>query len=252
MLVLIQGTAFFMPLEIHLGRPYKTVPTTSYRRLPTPFAVDVDPFDGQLPAEQHLFSRTSPPPPPRLNYRSQHGLESLWWVALYILIYRVDHPAGNLLSNKIFTSTSLPTVARQELFEDEGEVIRELKQALHPALQHKLIMDSMHEIARVLFTSYFMDNPTDPEALGQVYHHVFRNLAILVLTIKTKVEVEGVKFRPTHHVRSKKRARPETSFKPRDDDEYKGEEEEEEEEPSSEDALPKRRKKASSSASVRR
>jgi hypothetical protein len=141
-------------------------------------------------------------------------------------------------------------MARRELFEYKGAVIRELKQSLHPLLQHELIMESMNEIPHILFASYFMDNPADPEALGRVYHHVFWNLAILVLTIKT--EVEDVKFHPTHHVRSRKRVRPKTSSKSRDDDEYEGEEEEEKEEPSSDDALPKRRKKASSSAGVRR
>jgi hypothetical protein len=104
--------------------------------------------------------------------------------------------------------------------------MEELQESLHPELQHELIIEAMNKIPRILFKSYFLHEPVDPEALGKVYRRVFRKLAILVLTIRT--EVRSVKFYPTHHVQSKKRARPETSTKSQDDDEYKAKEDEEE------------------------
>jgi hypothetical protein len=237
-----------MPLEIHMGMAFQGADTTPYSDSSTDSEVDVDPFDDQQLDDQNFFFQTPPQPPLLLKYRSQHGLESLWWVALYILIYRVDHPAGKVLSDKIFMSTSSPTMARRELFEHRGAVLRELEEHLHPALRHKLIMESMNAIPRILFNSYFLDEPVDPKAMRKLYRRFFRNLAILVLTIKTKVG--NVEFCPPHHVQPKKRSRPETSSKSRDDDEYKEGEEEEGEEPSSDDALQKRRKNSRTSAGV--
>jgi hypothetical protein len=234
-----------MPLEIHVGMAFQGADSTPYYDLSTDLEVDVDPFNDQQPPVRK-FQTPPQPPPPLLKYRSQHDLESLWWVALYILIYRVDHPAGKVLSNKIFMSISLPTMARRELFERSGIVLRELKEHLHPALQHELIMESMNDIPRILFNSYFLDEPVDPEVMRKLYRRFFQELAILVLTIKT--EVGNVKFCPTHHIQSKKRARSETSSKSQDDDEYKAKEDEEE--TSSDDAVRRRKKKATVSTNV--
>jgi hypothetical protein len=247
MLVLIQGTAFFMPLEIHMGKAYKVAHAT-----PKPDwlpKVKVDPFGVQRPIVKTMLSRVDVTPlPPQLKYHFQHDLESLWWVALYILIHRILHPPGKVLSAKVFTSTSLPSLARQQLFEHQGATMRELKQFLHPALQHELIMVPMNDIPSILYKSYFMDEPIDPEILGKLYHDVFHDLALVVVTIRT--EVENVRFHTTRSVHAKKRTHPKTLPKPEDDDEYKGEEEEGE--PASDDAIPKRRKKTSTSTSVRR
>lgn len=200
---------------------------------------DVDPDDDEWPSDQNLSAQARPRPLrplPRVKYRSQHAFESFWWVLMYLLVYRVDHEEGKVLSNMIFTHTPLPTVARQQLFKYNDVVIRELEKSIHPNLKLPVILKSMNAIPPVILKSYLLDEPVDPKAMGKVCRRIYRHLAKLVLTVKT---VKGVSFRPIGRVQPKKRARSESSRKPRDDDEY--------EEMASEEAssveIPKRKKR---------
>jgi hypothetical protein len=213
-----------MPIEIHSGVPFKS----------SLYPSNSDSSDSdQIPQPRPRRQR------PRLRDRYQHGAESLWWVKLYLLAYRVDHPAGNKFRDMVFMSTAVPSLPRRELIENDGQVEEELEEFLHPGLQHHSIPELMQEIRDILYASYVREKPDDPQYMGKVYRRVFRSLDTLVNVIKT--EVKGVKCVKV----PMKRDYSEAPSKPRDDDEYKKqEEEEEEEEPSSDPPVPKKRKKA--------
>ncbi|XP_006457561.1 hypothetical protein AGABI2DRAFT_123418 [Agaricus bisporus var. bisporus H97] len=232
------GTAFFMPLEIHTGIPFNHPQVTIH-------AFEIDPFNNLPPADYNFLRQTgatSPPSPPqRAKYRFQHDLESLWWVALYILIYRVVHPPGKMLSKKVFTHNRVPTGARRELF--GGAIEWALGKSLHPALKLDSIVIAMSAIPPILYQSYLMDEPVDPKALNGLYHDVFRYLALVVVTIKAKFQ--GIIFRPNLTVKSKKRVRSKISPKVQDGDEYEGHES------SSDDAVSNKKKKTSTNTAVR-
>lgn len=232
-----------MPLEIHTGMAFER-PSTTFSDLMT--EVEISPDGPVLAADQTIFCQTdtTEPPPQRAKYRFQHDLESLWWVAVYILIYRVNYPEGNKLSKMIFRRSPVPTVAQQEFFVQSRTAKWALAQHLHHELRDGSIVRPLNAIRTLLYQSYFMDEPIDPKALDELYRGVFRYLSLLVFTINTKVQ--GVTFNPDLTVESKKRAHSRTS-KDRDDDEY-----EEEEEPSSDDVVPIKKKKASTSKAVRR
>ncbi|XP_006457559.1 hypothetical protein AGABI2DRAFT_123416 [Agaricus bisporus var. bisporus H97] len=231
------GTAFFMPLEIHTGMPFRAPPSVdnSWAR------ADIDPFS--MSADQNIFFAPRPPPP-RMRFRFQHDLESLWWVALYILIYRVRYDLGKTLSEKVFTRSHVPTVARRELFELAGVAQRELEESMLPALQHESIVRSMGFIRATLYKSYFMEEPVDPKVLDELYCDVFQLLALVVVTIKTKVPC--ITFQPNLIFESKKRVHSGISSLGRGDDKYK-----QVEERASDGAVPKKKKMTSTSTAVR-
>jgi len=190
-------------------------------------------------------SQISQSPPPSLSRsphprdRPQHGVESLWWVKLYLLAYRVDYPAGDEFPDLVFMNTSLPSVTRRQLFEYPGQVQRDLESYLHPGLQHHSIPGLMQKIRNILYASYLGKEADGHKYMGKLYCRVFRSLDKLVNIIKT--EVEGVEFHSIDFVKvPRKREIGEASSKPQDDDEYL----EEEEEQSSDSPVPKKSKKA--------
>ncbi|KAF7776467.1 hypothetical protein Agabi119p4_4860 [Agaricus bisporus var. burnettii] len=159
------GTAFFMPLEIHTGMPFRAAPSVdnSWAR------ADIDPF-------------------------------------------------RKTLSEKVFTRSHVPTVARRELFELAGVAQRELEESMLPALQHESIVRSMDFIRAILYKSYFMEEPVDPKVLDELYCDVFQLLALVVVTIKTKVPC--IAFQPNLIFESKKRVHSGISSLGRGDDKY--------------------------------
>ncbi|EKM75059.1 hypothetical protein AGABI1DRAFT_132597 [Agaricus bisporus var. burnettii JB137-S8] len=185
------GTAFFMPLEIHTGIPFRAPPSVdnSWAR------ADIDPF-----------RRT--------------------------------------LSEKVFTRSHVPTGARRELFELAGVAQRELEESILPALQHESIVKSMDVIRATLYKFYFMEEPVHPKVLGELYRDVFQLLALVVVTIKTKVPC--IAFQPNLIFESKKRVHSGISSLGRGDDKY-----EKVEERASDGAVPKKKKKTSISTAVR-
>ncbi len=54
--------------------------------------------------------------PPPLKFRFQHDLESLWWIALWIILYRVNHPKAVEVAGDVFTDDEIPSRDREELF----------------------------------------------------------------------------------------------------------------------------------------
>ncbi|EKM75060.1 hypothetical protein AGABI1DRAFT_109663 [Agaricus bisporus var. burnettii JB137-S8] len=225
------GTPFFMPVEIHGGVAFSRMGSL---QLEAPD--NIDPLRGPDVA-QNVFKKTGPLSKGKSpRYRFQHDLESLWWVALWILIYRVVHPAGQAISGLIFTHTSAPSVARRHMF--EGKRVGEtLEQNLHPSLSIPDIQTPMEAIQRLLIDSYQAEDVSEPRALHIIYSTFFRFLAILIGAARF---AKGVELQSDVVVESNKRPLSEeaAASKDRDSDEY----EPDEEEPSSDHVVRKKRK----------
>ncbi|XP_006457560.1 hypothetical protein AGABI2DRAFT_181722 [Agaricus bisporus var. bisporus H97] len=226
------GTPFFMPIEIHAG-----VGFIRKRGLTTKIPDDMDIFENpcEVPKDLEVTSSCIPRSPPR--YQFQHDLESLWWVALWILIYQVVHPAGQEISEKIFTRTSSPSLARRQLFV-ENRVEAMLAKHLHASLNISFIKTPMDNIQSMLCDSYLAEDMSEPQALHSVFSNFFLYLSVL---IRAAWAVEGVDLRSCVIVKSKKRPRPEAppASKDKDSDEY----EVDEEEPRSDDVVRKKKQK---------
>ncbi|KAF7776856.1 hypothetical protein Agabi119p4_5249 [Agaricus bisporus var. burnettii] len=226
------GTPFFMPIEIHAG-----VGFIRKRGLTTKIPDDMDIFENpcEVPKDLEVTSSCTPRSPPR--YQFQHDLESLWWVALWILIYQVVHPAGQEISEIIFTRTSSPSLARRQLFV-ENRVEAMLAKHLHASLNISFIKTPMDNIQSLLCDSYLAEDMSEPQALHSVYSNFFLYLSVIIRAARS---AKGVDLQSGVVVESRKRLHPEapTASKDRDSDEY----EVDEEEPSSDDIVQKKKRK---------
>ena len=101
-----QGTPYFMPLEIHLGKRYTDLYTSS--------SSDEE--------EQNFLLPLAIPP---LKYHYHHDQESLMWVALYIVFARVDWAAAQQIWSDIFQNSFLPSKLREWFFEENKSSLRE-------------------------------------------------------------------------------------------------------------------------------
>jgi hypothetical protein len=168
------------------------------------------------------------------------------WVALYLLTYRVDYSDGEDFANLIFTHTSIPSSARQDLFEEQDAVWKALRQYLHPNLRLSTIVDYMNEIADIIYSSYLKQQPLHLGAVNDLFYDVYQYLSWVVVEVKG---VQDVNFRITRRIQPKKQTHDETLRKPGDNDEYK---DEGSGEVNSDVRIPTRKKRKSSGASVGR
>jgi len=117
-----QGTPYFMPLEIHLGKRY-----TSDARLRTK-------EERKESIRSGVFSRPKLPKA-ILRYTPNHDQESLMWVALWIVYGLVDYEKAKKIWPQIFANTRFPTREREDFFQgryslQEGKFF----EAFHPGL----------------------------------------------------------------------------------------------------------------------
>jgi hypothetical protein len=140
-------------------------------------------------------------------------------VALYLLTYRVDYSDGEDFANLIFTHTSIPSSARQDLFEEQDAVWKALRQYLHPNLRLSTIVDYMNEIADIIYSSYLKQQPLHLGAVNDLFYDVYQYLSWVVVEVKG---VQDVSLRITRRIQPKKQTHDET-WKPGDNDEYKDE-----------------------------
>jgi len=95
-----------MPWEVHRGERY-----VRHSAVPLPQLLKKS---KQPRANTNL--RPSNPPLPILRYKCNHDLESLMWVALYVVFRLVAWPAAQELWPKIFTNTPRPSEKRERFF----------------------------------------------------------------------------------------------------------------------------------------
>jgi len=95
-----------MPLEIHRGRRYALSPANS-------------PFQSTQERKQNAVNALLHPPDPRiaiLRYKYNHDQESLMWVALYIVLGRVDLEEAQKFCSNMFTNSLYPSRDREDFF----------------------------------------------------------------------------------------------------------------------------------------
>jgi len=105
-LTLDQGTPHFMPWEIHRGERY-----VHHSGVPLPQLLKK-----RKQSQANTNLRPSNPPIPILRYKCNHDLESLMWVALYVVFRLVAWPKAQKLCPKIFMNSSHPSKDRERFF----------------------------------------------------------------------------------------------------------------------------------------
>ncbi|KAJ3575708.1 hypothetical protein NP233_g917 [Leucocoprinus birnbaumii] len=133
-----EGTPFFMALEVHLGY------SIAIKTVHTP--------------EEEATSPSGPTVSPPWMFQHHHDLESLMWVALWLLLCRVK-PVSSVnpndlnedwLAGQIFTNTSVPSDLRELLFRLPG--YWPITKVFHPNLGS----DFHHKFTNLHFTLYEM------------------------------------------------------------------------------------------------
>lgn len=105
----LQGTPYFMPWEIHASERLYVGDVVE--------PPDIGEFNSFLFEPQSQEDNGKPPPP---RFRFQHDLESLWWVALWIVLCRTKHPKALEVADVVFTYNEIPTPDRRRLFTNKA------------------------------------------------------------------------------------------------------------------------------------
>jgi hypothetical protein len=82
-----------------------------------------------------------------------HDVESFYWLLLWTLTGRINHPASLAMARRVFQDTThcsedrITCLEKNELFKTELE-------NLHPSLKHRLVTGSLNGIRSVLYKAY--------------------------------------------------------------------------------------------------
>jgi len=165
-----------MPLEIHRGERYALSPANS-------------PFQSFQEMEQNaanalLHRRNLPITIPRYNYNHDH--ESLMWVALYIVLGRVDLEAAREICSKMFANFLHPSWYREHFF--KGNIVLP-SGAFHDALPKFPVYFEM-------IRKHLWDSCKQLEPKEEDYRKLFDTLifAFDQLLAITNENSEGVRF----------------------------------------------------------
>ncbi len=183
----VQGTPFFMPLEIHRAeRLYIPHPSMPHYKGEVRAQSGSTFANGVGPEEEDSDSDDEFPP----KFRFQHDLESLWWIALWIVLYRVKHPAALAVAKRVFTYGELPSPRRSKLFA-KPKFAKYLKSIIPKELSS--FVESLSGVREILYFSYvdqrFSGDGVMSEAAtySDIYLHVwggFNKLAQEAQTIE--------------------------------------------------------------------
>lgn len=177
-----KGTPFFMAIEIHSSRPLAFSPQEESQSSDDSDPGRFDPSPSQS-AQSHVARSISDLGLVAVQVRFQHDLESLWWIALWILLCRIKDPDASKLTVNVFTADYTPTIQRVSLF--TGLSFKSiLHGVIHPHLDS--CVDHLDRIRVKLFSSYTrQDNSRsrDPNSYGQIYREVWEELARLTAGI---------------------------------------------------------------------
>lgn len=115
----------------------------------TPFSeprVTGETFESELDEED-----ISPPKQVNPKFRFQHDLESLWWIALWIVLDHVRHPEALKLADDVFTEYEYPTRDRIDLFANST-----FASQLKPVITNELfaVVQNLNRIRLMLYFSY--------------------------------------------------------------------------------------------------
>ena len=172
-----QGTPYFMPLEIHLGRKF-----TSYAN--TQLWTDEE-FEKY---ERGDFFSSLELPEAILRYTFNHDQESLMWVALWIVYGLVDWNQAKKIWPKIFTNIRRPTQEREDFFRQAHFLVKgEFLEVFHPQLRPDY-PQAFRLLRAEIYTFCMLAEPKEEN-----YHKLFNHLSVvfnkLLTTVADKPEI---------------------------------------------------------------
>jgi len=170
-LIFDQGTPYFMPCEIHLCERYADQDTSS------------------LSDEEKEQNFLLPLPILSLRYHYHHDLESLMWVALYIVFGLVDWEEAQKIWPKIFQN-SLPSRLRERFFKVKNSP---LKEPFYAAFHSQLGPDFPACFNMIRSKLWRICRRSEPKEKD--YHDLFNRL-ILPFDELLKISIEKTKDVP--------------------------------------------------------
>ncbi|EAU81592.2 other/FunK1 protein kinase [Coprinopsis cinerea okayama7 len=158
-----------------------------------------------------LYSPASSGEPPPIGTRSpsgsreypvihnyQHDVESLWWMALWLVMMRTDHQDSYYIGLRIFQGSLTPSPER-EMYVLKG-LPEGLRQQLHPSA--RCLFDLLQEWLTLMFLAYQRRSPaqlSDPESYAygcatpiQLFAHLKEHIpALATIELKDPSWMEG-------------------------------------------------------------
>jgi hypothetical protein len=166
----LQGTPFFMALEIHSQTPLYVRPPR--RQAGNPLLRRKTDTVSRADAAEIAASIDFKP---ALRHNWTHDLESFFWLLLWFLALRlvldpaspelVDCETWRAWARSIFQATSIPTDERREIFTEPGSLKVQLAACLPP--QHRSLVDALEDLRGHLWTSHH-NRQSDENSRG---HH---------------------------------------------------------------------------------
>ncbi len=156
-----------MPLEIHSGdRIYQPKEEIQKRVATNPFSSSLS-----APVSASATNRMEDEEAPSIKFRFQHDVESLFWVMLWIVLFRVGGQEVLVLAGEIFTLSDAPSLKRIAFFKSKKDGLSaKMREELKPLAP--LLLD----IRSKLYDSYESERSADIMNLVQyqeVYMEVF-------------------------------------------------------------------------------
>ena len=170
-----QGTPYFIPLEIHAGKRHPEFYGNPSPRSFEELEQDFDNVPLNLPVVI-------------LRYNHYHDLESLMWVALWIVFGRVNWEAAKKIWPKIFMNSASPSDMRREFFITLGSPSRaSFIDAFHPELL-PVFPRGFEMIRKEIWCICMVSEPKERD-----YHKCFNSLIFafdrLLLAVDGKADV---------------------------------------------------------------
>ncbi len=173
-----------MPVEIHKAKSLYIPPE---RLSKIKVKGGINPFGPALFQPDDSFQKEETGP---LHFRFQHDLESLWWVVLWIILYRIGGGNALQLAWQIFTCSARPSGARVDFFTSTADDLTEyIHEDLKPLVPHVL------SIRAILRLSYQDKEKTERLMDHKEYHDIYEQMwNRLALLIQEVVYINKVKY----------------------------------------------------------
>ncbi len=90
-------------------------------------------------------------------YNFQHDLESLWWIALWVLLARIAHEASQQYARTIYVNRLGCPQERAHVFVNKGRLVEKLRETMHSSLRGFInLLDEW----RVAFLGFYTSRET--------------------------------------------------------------------------------------------
>ncbi len=129
-----------------------------------------------------MRSRVCNPPhetgTPQLLYNFQHDLESLWWIALWVILVRIGQEASQLYARTIYISRLICTPERGGAFLADGYLAQDLERVLSPEASPfaQGLEKCRMELKKAYWYRELEGKEDDPNSYAKIYSEVGVNL----------------------------------------------------------------------------